>query len=31
MTKIELDRTFMKMLGLFITNMPEVVGVENSH
>ena len=31
MTKFELDQTFMKMLGLFITKMPEVIGVENSN
>ena len=30
MTKFELDQTFVKMLGLFITNMPKVVGVKNS-
>ena len=30
MTKFELDRTFVKMLGLFVTNMPKVVGVKNS-
>ena len=31
MTKFELDRTFMKKLGLFITNTPQAVAVENSH
>ena len=30
MTKFEPDRTFMKKLGLAITNMPEVAAVENS-
>ena len=31
MTKFESDRTFVKKLGLFITNTPEAVAVENSH